>query len=145
MAEKTSQYATKKPNDLGDFLTSINKTKRNLIREAEDPAEMTKKYPAWVVRALLSYHPDSLIAVEALNQLPHLDPDLQYEFLLGILPKQNRFAKLYKEDVSENVDLIMRRYNYSTKKALEVLDLHTDEDMDDIRAQLDEGGVIRKK
>src|ERR1700733_4644817 len=86
---------------LGDYLTSINKTKINIIRESEDP-RAAADYPAFLVRRLLSYHLDSVLFANEVNKLPNLDSQLQYEYLLNVLPKKNRYAKTFKPETPEN-------------------------------------------
>lgn len=130
---------------LGDYLTSINSSKKNIIRDADDPDEAKKKYPAFITNRLLSYHQDAVLIVNAINKLPQLDPQMQYEFLLYGLPKKKRFSKLYKEKLPENIDLIKSYYHCSTTKAMEIVDIHTEEDLRFIRSELSEGGVLRGK
>jgi hypothetical protein len=86
-----------------------------------------------------------VLIVNVMNKLPFLDPQLQYEFLLHGLPKGKRFAKLYKTIVPEDLDLVKTYYDYSTEKAMEVLELHSEEDFKEMRAALSEGGVLRAK
>ena len=129
--------------DLGLYLTSINKTKQNVMRAPDAEPNVVSAYPAFLVRRLLSYHADAILLANEMNMLPHLDNDLQYEFLLYGLPKKNRFAKMQKTVTPENLELVKSFYNYSDEKALEVLHLHTDADFDRMRAHLDEGGVIK--
>jgi hypothetical protein len=133
------------PADLGLYLTSINSTKKNVMRDLEvDPSVITG-YPSFIINRLLSYHKDAVLIVNALNKLPLLDPQLQYEFLLYGLPKAKRFAKLHKAVVPEDLDLIKRYYDYSTEKAMEVIDLHTPDELEEIRDYLNEGGLTKRK
>ena len=115
------------------------------MREVEvDPAVITG-YPSFIINRLLSYHKDAILIVNAINKLPFLDPQLQYEFLLHGLPKGKRFSKLHKAVSPENLDLVKQYYGYSSEKALEVLELHREEDLRRMSAELSEGGVLREK
>ncbi len=131
--------------DLGLYLTSINQSKKNVMRDLEADPSVVTQYPGFIINRLLSYHQDCVLIVNALNKLPHLDPQMQYEFLLNGLDKKKRFSKLHKAVTPENVDLMKRYYRYSTKKAVEVLELHTPEQIEAIKAQLSEGGVLKRK
>jgi Bacteriophage clamp loader A subunit len=131
--------------DLGLYLNSINSTKKNVMRDPEADPSVVTQYPGFIINRLLSYHQDCVLIVNAINKLPQLDPQLQYEFLLNGLDKKKRFSKLHKAVTPENVDLLKKYYKYSTRKALEVSDLHTEEDFRRIRAELSEGGVLREK
>ena len=143
MAKKAT---TKKKTgvQLGDYLTSINKSKKNLMRDPEinDPG-VVSGYPAFLVRRLLSYHPDAILLANEMNRRPFLDNQLQYEFFLHVLPKANRFAPLHKNSTPENLELVKAYYRYSNEKALSVLPLHTQADFDHMKEFLSEGGVIK--
>lgn len=127
---------------LGDYLTSINKSKVNLMRDDPnvDPKTITG-YPAFMIRRLMSYHMDTVLSANELNMLPHLDNQMQYEYLLYAVPKKNRYATTHKVQPSETIDLIKRFYNYNDEKALEVASLHSDKDFERMREHLSEGGL----
>ena len=130
---------------LGDYLTSINKTKTNVMRDpSADPKTITG-YPAFMIRRLMSYHMDTVLLANEMNMLPHLDNQMQYEFLLYSVPKKNRYATTHKVQTSETIELIKRFYNYNDEKALEVAGLHTDVDIARMKEQLSEGGLVREK
>ena len=131
--------------DLGLYLTSINSTKKNVMRDPEADPSVVTQYPSFIINRLLSYHQDAVLIVNAINMLPFLDKQLQYEFLLHGLPKGKRFAKLQKAVTQDNVDLVKKYYGYSTEKAIEVLELHSPDDFEYMKKQLEEGGVTTKK
>jgi Bacteriophage clamp loader A subunit len=132
-------------SDLGLYLTSINQTKENVMRNPEADASVVTGYPHFIINRLLSYHQDVVLIVNEINKLPHLDPQLKYEFLLYGLTKKKRFSKLAKAAVSEKIEILREYYNYSTEKALEIVDLHTEEDFRRMNAEMSEGGVLREK
>jgi hypothetical protein len=132
-------------SDLGLYLTSINQTKENVMRDPEADASVVTGYPHFIINRLLSYHKDVVLLVNEINKLPHLDPQLKYEFLLHGLTKKKRFSKLTKAAQQENIELLKEYYSYSTEKALDVVELHTPEDFEHIRAELSEGGIVREK
>ena len=131
--------------DLGAYLTAINKTKQNLMRENDlDDPQIVSAYPAFFIRRLLSYHEDAILSANIMNQLPGLDNQLQFEFFLHQLPAQKRYAPMYKSPESDNVELVKRYYNYSDEKAIAVLDFHTEQDFIEMRQHFSEGGVVKK-
>jgi hypothetical protein len=131
--------------DLGAYLKSINTTKKNVMRDTEtDDPKVISGFPAFLVRRLLSYHMDAIFEANEMNCLPHLDNQLQYEYLLHILPKKNRWSKMQKIVVPETLELVKNYYKFSNEKALEVLALHTEEDFARMRAHLSEGGEFRE-
>lgn len=132
--------------DLGLYLNSINTTKKNVMRDPEANPSVIAQYPAYIINKLLSYHEDCVLIVNALNRLSksNLDNQLQYEFLLHALSKKKRFSKLHREIVPENLAAVKKYYRYNTARAMEVLELHTEEQLKLIHAELSEGGILRE-
>ena len=66
---------------LGDFLKSINQTKKNVMDE--DPLT-EKEYPPFVVNRTLSYFLDTVMYESEINTKSHVDNKLQFDFLRQI-------------------------------------------------------------
>ena len=128
--------------DLSAFLKSINKSKINLIRESAGISPNT--YPAFIVRRLLSYSRDAILFANELNCTPNVDSQLQYEYFLHVLPKQNRFASLAKTEQDDNVSLLTTFYHCSKDKARTLVGLHTEKQLESIRARYRKGGLAAK-
>ena len=94
---------------LFDYLNSINMTKKNLVRTAQDPSMEERSFPTFMGMRFLSYHEDALFLVNELNQVATVEcgltPQQHYEFLLHVLPKSKRFAKWQKSDKDEAIEL----------------------------------------
>jgi hypothetical protein len=118
---------------LFDYLNSINMTKKNLVRTAQDPSVEERSFPTFMGMRFLSYHEDALFLVNELNQVATVEcgltPQQHYEFLLHVLPKSKRFAKWQKSDKDEAIELVMSMYKYSYTAARDVVALLTDEDI----------------
>jgi hypothetical protein len=114
---------------LTDWLNSINITKKNIL---EDPL-LEKEYSPYIINRSLSYFPDTLFHANEMNQKHLLPKKLQYDYLRMVVRKRKRFSKWDKKDHSDDLELIKQYYNYSTKKALEVLPLLTKEHIAYIR------------
>ena len=123
---------------LGDWLSSINYTKKNLMRDDEGNIiqQNVKAYPAFVINKLLSYHVDCLPYISILNQYCGKDAVannlMQYEFLLTVLPKGKRFARLKKPEQVELIDFIMEHEKVSYEVAKGYIRLLTKEQGIDI-------------
>ena len=124
-----------------DCLPSILETKKyKLLTETEE-----KEYVPFLVNRALSYHIDCLKFAQELNSYPSLDNKLQYDYLFHtIRPYKRNFKKWVKSGNYENTKLVQEYYNYSYKKAREVADLISEDQLEHIRKQLDKGGVDRK-
>ena len=122
--------------DLIQFLTSINQTKENLF-ETGNPEALEKAYPRFIINKMLSYHADAILLVNELNLRngPNygISNRQHYEFLLRVLDKKKRYTKLSKPDVDEKVDLLVRVLKYSKDRALEVVDLYSEDQYERLR------------
>ncbi len=78
----------------------------------------------FIVNRAFSRFRDTILFANELNQCKHLDKHQQYRFLYHAVPKGKRFASWDKpEPKSDDVELIMRLYNYSRRKAEQVMSL----------------------
>jgi hypothetical protein len=124
--------------NLSDFLTSINSSKENLV-EKEPLCE--KEYIPFVVNKCLSYFPDTIFYANQINVRPGLDKKMQYDYLRLSVSKRKRFSKWFKEEKNDNIKLIQEYYGYSYRRAKEVLDCLTDDNIKTIKDSLKTGGV----
>lgn len=124
--------------NLSDFLTSINSSKENLI-EKEPLCE--KEYIPFVVNKCLSYFPDTIFYANQINILSGLDKKMQYDYLRLSVSKRKRFSKWFKEEKNENIKIIQDYYGYSYRRAKEVLECLTDDNIKTIKDSLKTGGV----
>lgn len=103
----------------------------------------SSSYNPYIVDIALSAHIDCLPYLCELNQYPILSKKMHYDYLFYSIRKYKRpFQKWVKYTEPDNLSIIMEYYNYSKDKALEVLDILSDEQMEYIKQQLDKGGKI---
>jgi len=131
--------------DLIEALNSINQDKRNLIRNSGAPKAAEKQYPSFPVARSLSYHPDSILLVDELNQRGmkehNVHPIMHYEFLLYVIPKRKRYGKWGKPQKDHDIEILMEVFQYSYEKAKDIYRVLSKEQMDEIRASREQGGV----
>jgi len=121
-----------------DYLNAINLTKKDLMKE--DPLN-AKDYNAFIVNRGLSYFPDTVLYANEMNRFASIPKDWQFAFYLNSIKTKKRFSKWHKKDQnSEDLNLIMKAYGYSSQKAAEALEILTDEQLASIRANYDAGG-----
>ena len=71
----------------------------------------------------------------------HISKRMQFDFLRFSIPKRNRFSKWAKKDKStKEISLVMEYYGYSAKRAAEVIDLFTSDQLQQIKQNLMKGG-----
>ena len=99
-------------------------------------------YNPYLTNACFSMHMDTIMLAEEMNQAHWLDPMLQYDFYYYGVRRGKRFGFPKKQEVEDNVQLVMDYYKYSHSKALEALEILTDEQLDFMRQKLDKGGRV---
>ena len=121
-----------------DFLNAINDTKKDLF--ADDPLAQ-KDYSAFMVNRGLSYFPDTIMFANEMNKNAGIPSDWQFYFFLNGIPKRKRFSKWSKKDkASESLQVVMKHFNYSARRAMEVLDILTDEQLKQLHTMYETGG-----
>ena len=121
---------------LFDYLNAINTTKKSLLDTEDEQVE--KKYYPFIINRSLSYFPDTILQVNNVNINSHLDKKMQFDYLLHSIRPRKRFGKWLKKKTSKNLDTVKKYYGYSTKKALDALELLTNEQVIEMRQRLGE-------
>ncbi len=124
--------------ELKDYLGAINQTKEPLL-DSEDE-DWTKKYPPFIVNKCLAPFPDTILLVNEINQLHHVDKKLQFDFLLNSLRARSRYAPWLKAKKLKDLEYVKEFYGYSNAKAKSALDLLSDEELSAIKQRLNKGG-----
>ena len=125
--------------ELKDYLNAINHTKERLL-DSEDE-EWEKKYPPFIVNKCVYPFQDTIMLVNEIKQLPHLDKKLQFDFLLNSIRSRKRFTPWLKANKLDNLEDVKEYYGYSNEKAKHALDILTDEQIATIKKKLNKGGV----
>ena len=123
--------------ELKDWLNSINLTKENLLET--DPTSK-KSYPPYIINRCLSGHLDCVLFVNEMNKYHFLDKDLQYSFYLNTVRKRKRFSTWLRKDKIEDLDYVKQYYGYSNEKALQVLKILSNQQINFIKQRLEIGG-----
>lgn len=117
-----------------DYVKSINQKSGYM--------EDLSGYNPYLTNAAFSQHIDTVMLAEEMNQYHWLSPELQYDFYYYGVRRGKRFGFPKKQDVEDNVQLVMDYYKYSHTKALEALEILSAEQLDMMRAKLDKGGRV---
>ena len=124
--------------ELKDYIKAINQTKENLMDTEDEQWE--KKYLPFIVNKCVAPFPDTIMLVNEINQLHHLDKKLQFDFLLNSLRPRKRFEPWLRNKVQENLEYVKEYYGYSNRKAEEALKILDDEQIKTIKSSLNKGG-----
>lgn len=123
------------------YVDAVSYSKNTAVLQEQ---EFAKEYLPFIVNRALSYHEDSVLAANMMNERPSLDPSLQFLFLLNTLRSRKRFAKWIKNTVADDVRLVAEYYKCSLQKAEPLVSLHTSEQLTEIRRRIDRGGSATK-
>ena len=124
--------------ELKDYLKAINQSKEKLMDG--DDEEWEKKHPPFIVNKCLSPFPDTIQLVNEINQLPHLDKKLQFDFLINSLRPRKRYSPWMKAKKLDNLEYVKEYYGYSNDKAKTALEILNDEQISAIKKKLNKGG-----
>ena len=125
--------------ELKEYLNAINHTKERLL-DSEDE-EWEKKYPPFIVNKCIYPFQDTIMLVNEINQLPHLDKKLQFDFLLNSIRSRKRFTPWLKASRIEDLEYVKEYYGYSNDKAKQALDILKDEQIATVKQKLRKGGM----
>ena len=122
-----------------DILPSILQTKNDVL-------ENDKDYSAFVVNRAISFHYDCVMQANEMNRYPGLPANMQYHYLLNSIRGYKRpFRKWEKRETIENLEAVKEYYNYSNEKAKEALVLLNATQLEQIRKELNKGGINDSK
>jgi uncharacterized protein YifN (PemK superfamily) len=120
-----------------DFARSVQETKENLM--VDDRTE--KEYSAYMVNRALSMGRDTIIFANEMNARAHLDNKLQYDFFINIIRAKKRFNKWIKPETVDAVEVVQAYYGYSNVKAIQVLPLLSEADIETMKRKTRKGGL----
>ena len=128
------------PDLFKDVIPSILQTKKNVFQDELD----YKDYKPFVVNRALSYHMDCVLYVNELNIKPNIDEDMQYQYLLNtIRPMKRKFQPWQKPSADTDIECVKEYFGYSNEKAREALRILTDDQVAEIKAKTNKGGVTK--
>jgi hypothetical protein len=125
---------------LTDFIKSINTSKKKMEDLDEDFESTEKSYHPFVVNRCLSYFPDTIMQVNEMNLQGHLSTKMQYDYLVGSIRKRSRFHKWMKKEEDKRLKAITTYYNISYRKASEIINILTEQQILFIQDFYEKGG-----
>jgi hypothetical protein len=123
--------------ELKDYLYSINQSKKNILNE---DLIQENNYPPFLINKCFSLYIDTILYSNEMNKNYHLDKKLQYDFYINSLKPRKRYSPWIKKQSIENIELVQEYYGYSYKKAIESLNVLSNNDLKEIKKLLNKGG-----
>jgi hypothetical protein len=125
---------TMSKNDPFAYVNAIN------TKNVGDVDPSTYEASAFLVNRSLSYFTDTLFYANEMNRFSHLSGEQQFCFLLNTVRKGKRFSKWAKAEVNDDVNLISSFYQVNQRRAREILNILTDEQLATIKEKSSLGG-----
>jgi hypothetical protein len=126
------------PDLFKEIVPSILQTKKSVFQDDYD----YKDYKPFVVNRALSYHMDCVGYVNEMNVHSGLDADMQYQYLLNtIRPMKRKFQPWQKSEVDRDIESVKLYFGFSNAKAKEALRILNDDQIAEIKAKTNKGGV----
>ena len=123
--------------NLGDFLRAINISIKNLL---EEDSLTESEYVPFIINRTLSYFPDTVLYANEMNLQGHLDNRLQNDYLLNSIRKKKRFSRWLKPEKSDDIDVIKEYYSCNYRKAYEIANILTGDQLSLIHKRMKRGG-----
>lgn len=126
------------PDLFKEVIPSILQTKKNVFNDERD----YKDYKAYMVNRALSFHMDCVLYANEMNLYPGLDSDMQYQYFLNtIRPMKRKFQPWQRQEVLKDLECVKQYFGYSDEKAKQALRILTDDNLAEIKARTNIGGV----
>lgn len=120
-----------------EIIPSILQTKQYALLTDQDE----RSYPKFMVNRALSNYPDTVLVANELNIYPNIDNKLHYDFCLNIVkPFKRPYAKWYKKVEATDLQTVKEYYGYSDAKAIEALNVLSDDQISELKKKIDKGG-----
>ena len=124
--------------ELKDYLNAINVSKDSLLDTEDEMWE--KRFAPFIVNKCVAPFEDTVMLVNEINQLHHLDKKLQFDFSINSLRPRKRYAPWMKAKKLKNLEYVKEFYGYNNEKAKAALDILDDEQISAIKKKLNKGG-----
>ena len=124
--------------ELKDYLNAINVSKDSLLDTEDEMWE--KRFAPFIVNKCVAPFEDTVMLVNEINQLHHLDKKLQFDFLINSRRPRKRYAPWLKAKKLKNLEYVKEFYGYNNEKAKVALDILDDEQISAIKEKLNKGG-----
>lgn len=100
-----------------------------------------KDYVPFMINRAMSYHIDSVMFAQELNQRPTMPKQWQYDFLrYAVYPKKKRFSKWAKPEEDHLIELISESYQVNRQRAIGIRALLDDDAIKILREKTERGG-----
>lgn len=125
-----------------DYVKDIQRGKRDIIRNSENPEKAEALYNPFIVNRALSFYPDSILYSNEMNRRAELDKVMQFDYLINTvrsMKRDHQWIKKSKDD--EDAELLAEYFGMSPQKVHEALRVLTKDQIADIKKRTIKGGT----
>jgi capsule polysaccharide modification protein KpsS len=98
------------------------------------------EYNPYLTNTAFSYSLDTVMLSNEMNKYHGLLPEAQYDFYYNSVRRGKRYNKWHKKTEHPHLAAVMEYYGYSREKAIQALQVLTQDNIRDILSELDKGG-----
>lgn len=123
------------------YVESVTNSKHHMMKGTENDDLAEKGYLPFITNRNLSYFPDTLGDANIMNRLSQLPNRMQYDYYFHSLRPKRRFSgKWGKAAKTDDIDAICECFKCSYKKALEILLILSQDELQQVHLALEKGG-----
>ena len=127
-----------------DFINAASQSKKDLIGESDHPDLTEKEYVPYIVNRGFSFHSDTVLHANEMNQRAHVFNAAQFDYYRSVLRPRKRFSKWHKAEKDKDLDAIQEVYSCNRTVAKLYLKAFSKEDMKAVHDKLETGGDKKK-
>lgn len=125
-----------------DIVNAISNTKHDYFRDPELCTKAEKAYAAFLVNKALSFHMDTILYANEMNQRGHLAGLLQHDYLINtVRPRRRKSDKWPKPFDDKDIKAVMEYYECNYNRAKEYLTVLTVDQLSVIHDRIFKGGA----
>lgn len=110
-------------------------------KKDHDREEVLADYDAFVINKGMSFNRDTVFFANVCNQFYSLDKGMQFDFLLGLVPKGKRYGEWVKNTINNSdVDLVAEYFDINKTIAERYLSILTEDQLIIIKNKMAKGG-----
>lgn len=92
--------------------------------------EITKEYNKFLINRAFSYHLDTVLIANELNQYPNIDNDVHYAAMVNLITPRQRFSKWAKVQKDVRAETISKFFKISYREAQLQAEIYNDEQVE---------------
>ena len=125
-----------------DYVKDIQRGKRDIIRNSENPEKAEGFYNPFIVNRALSFYPDSILHANEMNLRPGLDKLLQFDYLINTIRSMKReHAWIKKQAEDEEIANLADYLGMSPRRVTECLRVLTPDQIKELKKRTIKGGT----